>query len=176
MRTRVFTSVVVLGALAACSSPPAAPAPAAAPASAERQYLLERVDDAAIAQIYADGFNDLALNEKRLVYHLVQAAIAGRDIYWDQRYVHNLEMRGVLEQIVSHSAGIDPATLDEITRYTKLFWLNTGPYNTLTARQFVLACTPEAFAAAAARAAANGATFATGAGESLERMLARMQP
>ncbi|MEZ5290002.1 MAG: hypothetical protein R2745_02885 [Vicinamibacterales bacterium] len=175
MRTRALISLVVLGAVAACSSPPAAPEPAAAPA-AERKYLLERVDDAAIAQIYADGFNDLALNEKRLVYHLVQAAIAGRDIYWDQRYVHNLEMRGVLEQIVSHGAGIDTPTLDEITRYTKLFWLNTGPYNNLTARKFVLACTPEAFAAAAAKAAANGATFATAAGESLEQMLTRMQP
>ena len=40
--------------------------------------------------------------------------------------------------------GIDPATLAEIQRYTKLFWLNTGPYNNLTARKFVLKCTPEA--------------------------------
>ena len=31
-----------------------------------------------------------------------------------------------------------PATLAEIQRYTKLFWLNTGPYNNLTARKFVL--------------------------------------
>ncbi len=49
----------------------------------------------------------------------------------------------------THAAGIDPATLAEITRYTKLFWLNIGPYNNLTARKFVLTCTPEAFAAAA---------------------------
>ena len=31
------------------------------------------------------------------------------------------------------------ATLREIERYTKLFWINTGPYNNLTARKFVLA-------------------------------------
>lgn len=180
MRTRVTSSILVLSALAACSSPAPAPAPAqtAAPAAAaaERTYLLERVDDAAVVQLYADGFNDLPLNDKRLVYHLVQAAIAGRDIYLDQRYAHTLAMRGVLEQIVSHGAGIDAATLAEITRYTKLFWLNNGPYNNLTARKFVLTCTPEALAAAAAQAAKNGATFATASGESLEQMLTRMRP
>ena len=138
--------------------------------------MLERIDDAAVVQLYADGFTDLPLNEKRLVYHLTQAAIAGRDIYWDQRYAHSLAMRGVLEQILTHSAGVDPATLAEITRYTKLFWLNSGPYNNLTARKFVMTCTPAAFATAAAQAARNGAVFATGAGETLDALLARLGP
>ncbi len=179
MRIRLALAASLATALAGCSSPAETPAPAPAPATAApaaRTYLLERVDDAAVVQLYADGFKDLPLNEKRLVYHLTQAAIAGRDIYWDQRYRHNLAMRGVLEQIVAHPAGIDAATLAEIQRYTKLFWINTGPYNNLTARKFVLTCTPEAFAAAAAQAAKNGATFATGTGESLEAMLTRMRP
>ncbi len=65
-------------------------------------YLLERVDDAAVVQLYADGFNELPLKEKTLIWHLYQAAIAGRDIFYDQRYAHNLEMRDVLEAIVTH--------------------------------------------------------------------------
>ena len=52
-----------------------------------------------------------------------------------------------------------PATLAEITRYTKLFWLNTGPFNNLTARKFVLQCAPEAFRAAARRRPRHGARF-----------------
>jgi dipeptidyl-peptidase-3 len=180
MRMRIAVAPALLALSVACSSGPNAPAPAAtsstpAPAT-EKTYLLERVDDAAVVQLYADGFAELPLDEKRLIYHLTQAAIAGRDIFWDQRYVHNLAMRGVLEQIVSHSAGIDAATLAEIQRYTKLFWINTGPYNNLTARKFVLTCTPDALAAAAARAVTNGATFATPPGESLEAMLTRMRP
>ena len=123
--------------------------------------LLERVDEAAIAQLYADGFSALPLREKILVWHLYNAALAGRDIFYDQRYAHNLEMREVLEEIVTHAEGIDPATLAEITRYTKLFWLNTGPFNNLTARKFVLQCTPEAFAAAARQAARNGRALST---------------
>ena len=93
-----------------------------------------------------------------LIYHLYQAAIAGRDIYYDQRYAHNLEMRDVLEEILTHPSGIDPGTLVEIQRYTKLFWINTGPYNNLTARKFVLQCSPDAFRAAAAQAERNGAS------------------
>ena len=154
---------------------PAASSPASAPAVAERKYLLERVDDAAVVQVYADGFEKLPLKEKQLVWHLYQAALAGRDIYYDQRYVHNLEMRNLLEEILTHSEGIDAAVLAEIQRYTKLFWLNTGPYNNLTARKFVLKCAPEAFAAAAKTAVKNGATIAAAGGESLEAMLARLK-
>src|SRR5256885_109513 len=107
------------------------PLPAAASASTDRQYLLERVGEAAVVQVYADAFRDLPLREKTLVWHLGQAAIAGRDIFYDQRYAHNLEMRDVLEAIVTHPSGVDRTALAEIERYTKLFWINTGPYNNL---------------------------------------------
>ena len=55
-----------------------APTPAPAGAADTRPYLLERVDEAAVVQLYADGFADLPLREKVLIYHLYQAAIAGR--------------------------------------------------------------------------------------------------
>ena len=130
---------------------------AVATAPADRKYLLERVDDAAVVQLYADGFDQLPLREKTLIWHLYQAAVAGRDIFYDQRYAHNLEMRDILEEIITHPENVDPQTLAEIQRYTKLFWINTGPYNNLTARKFVLKCTPEAFAAAVGRRARRAA-------------------
>ena len=155
-------------------SRPAAVADAQAPP--DRKYLLERVDDAAVVQLYADGFTQLPLDQKTLIWHLYQAALAGRDIYYDQRYAHNLEMRDVLEEIITHPQGIEAATLAEITRYTKLFWVNTGPYNNLTARKFVLKSTPEAFAAAARAAQKAGAKFPLKKGETLDALLKRMQP
>ncbi len=129
----------------------------ASPQVDTRPYLLERVDEAAVVQLYADGFTALPLREKILIHHLYQAAIAGRDIYYDQRYAHNLAMREVLEEILTHAAGIPQETLAEIQRYTKLFWINSGPYNNLTARKFVLKGTPDAFMAAARAAETNGA-------------------
>ena len=129
-----------------------------------------------MVQLYADGFSSLPLKEKTLIWHLYQAAIAGRDIFFDQKHASALEMRAVLEQIVARPQGVDAATLSEVQRYTKLFWINDGPYNNLTARKFVLKGTPQAFAAAAKIAAQHGAVFATRQGESLDAMLARLQP
>ncbi len=154
--------------------PAVATSTAAAPA--DRKYLLEQVDDAAVVQLYADGFDKLSLKEKTLIWHLYQAALAGRDIYYDQRYAHNVEMRDVLEEIITHPENVEPQTLAEIQRYTKLFWINTGPYNNLTARKFVLKCTPEALTAAAQAAQKGGARFPIRGEESLEGMLKRMQP
>ena len=149
----------------------------AAPASPDtRPYLLERVDDAAVVQLYADGFAELPLREKTLAWHLYLAAIAGRDIYYDQRYVHNLAMREILEAVLTHARGVDEAVLREIRRYTKLFWINTGPYNNLTARKFVLNLSAGAFTAAVAAAAANGARLPLRAGETPEQLCTRYAP
>src|SRR5689334_23428970 len=101
-----------------------------------RRYLLERIDDAAVVQLYADGFAALPLEQKILIWHLYNAAIAGRDIFYDQRYAHNLDMRDTLEAVLRHPPrdAESREVLEEVRRYTKLFWINTGPYNNLTAR------------------------------------------
>ncbi|HYN10755.1 MAG TPA: hypothetical protein VES67_25450 [Vicinamibacterales bacterium] len=114
-----------------------------------RRFLLEQIDDAAVVQYYADGFESLPLDQKILIWHLYQAALAGRDIYYDQRYRHSLAMRELLEEILTHPDGVEPSVLAEIRRYTKLFWINSGPHNNLTARKFVLKCTPAEFRKAA---------------------------
>jgi dipeptidyl-peptidase-3 len=181
MRNRLLLSTVFFFLITtlACSSgreegaPPTAP-----PASADsgRKYLLEQIDDASVIQLYADQFSELSVREKTLVWHLTQAALAGRDIYYDQKHRNALEMRRVLEAIVSHPQGVDAATLAEIQRYTKLFWLNTGPYNNLTARKFVLKTTPQALAAAAKAAESAGAAFPTQANESVDQLLTRLGP
>ena len=177
----VLLSLLVLAS--ACSAPSSeAPASSAArPASDDaarrdaRKYLLERVDDAAVVQLYADGFESLPLKQKTLIWHLYQAALAGRDIFIDQKHRDALAMREVLEPIVAYPQGIDAATLGEIQRYLKLFWLNNGPYNNLTARKFVLKLTPAQLDAAVKTAAKNGARFHTGQ-ESMDTLLPRLGP
>jgi dipeptidyl-peptidase-3 len=142
----------------------------------DRPYLLERVGDAAVVQLYADGFTALAPREKTLIYHLSRAAVAGRDIYYDQRYAPSLDMRQVLEGILTRPDGVDPDTLARIHHYTKLFWLNSGPHNSQTARKFLLRCEPGALAAAARSAAEGGARMPLRSGESLDDTLARLGP
>jgi dipeptidyl-peptidase-3 len=141
--------------------------PAATAPPALRPYLLEQIDDAAVVQLYADGFDKLTLKEKTLVWHLYLAALAGRDIYYDQRYRHNLAIRDLLEAILTHAQGVPAETLAELTRYTKLFWLNTGPYNNLTARKFLLNLDRTRVRHAMEIAKANGAGFKLRDGETI---------
>jgi dipeptidyl-peptidase-3 len=122
----------------------------------DRQYLLEQIDDAAVVQVYADGFTALGTKDKILVWHLYQAALAGRDIYYDQRYRHSLAMRRALEHVITHPDHVPATVLAEIRRYTKLFWINTGPYHNLTARKFALKCSWDEF-----KTALGDAAFAT---------------
>jgi dipeptidyl-peptidase III len=169
---KIIPSVAIacLAVITACSRP--TPEVKAEP----RKYLLERVDDAAVVQAYADGFEKLPLREKTLIWHLYNAAIAGRDIYYDQGSAHGLEMREILEGILTHADQVQPEALSELRRYTKLFWINNGPYNNLTSRKFVLKLDAAALAQAVASAAASGAAYPLRPGETVEQMLARLGP
>ena len=144
--------------------------------NSERPYLLERVDDVAVVQLYADGFLDLPLREKVLVWHLYLAALAGRDIYYDQRHALGLKMRAVLEAMLTHPRDIDRRVLHEIRRYTKLFWINSGPYNNLTARKFTLRLTRTELLRAVAAAANAGAVLPLMPDESIEMLIDRLAP
>jgi dipeptidyl-peptidase-3 len=143
---------------------------------APRRFLLERVEDIAIVQIYADGFSRLSRRDKVLIWHLSLAAIAGRDIYYDQRYAHGLEMRAVVEGVLRHAAGVPSRIVDEVRRYTKLFWINSGPFNNVTARKFVLKLSPEDLLTAVRAAARGGAVLPLRDGESLDALVARLAP
>src|SRR5574341_2391378 len=111
--TRLLALLLVT-TFAACSAPapvrPDQPPPPAQPAAGDRKYLLERVDDAAVVQLYADGFSSLPLKQKTLIYHLYQAALAGRDIFIDQKHRDALAMRSVIEAVIVRPQGLDAAT------------------------------------------------------------------
>jgi dipeptidyl-peptidase-3 len=155
---------------------PESPVPAASSGAGERPYLIDRVGDAAVVQIYADGFARLPLRDKTLAWHLYQAALAGRDICYDQRYAHNLDMRALLEALLHHGSALAPHVLAELRRYTKLFWINTGPFNNLTARKFLLQLSREQLTAAAGAAVRAGAVLPQRNGESIEALIDRLAP
>ena len=93
----------------------------------KRKYFLERVGDFQIIQVYADGFESLSLNEKILAYYLSMASLAGRDINFDQNHRHELEIRRILEGIVTHPKGIEENLFRKIEKHTKLDFLHLLP-------------------------------------------------
>ena len=163
---RTALSVVSLSLLMACGSQQE---------HTERSYSLERVGPARVVQLYADGFDHLTLQERILVYYLSRAALAARDITIDQHHPNALEIRDLMEGIVTHNEAVDPAVYEAILTYTKLFWINNGPYDNITSRKFTLSCTPAQLQAATHAAASAGARFG-GDEESLDTKLTRLGP
>ena len=66
-------------------------------------HEVEQFADIKVLRYQIPGFDELTLKEKKLVYYLTQAGLAGRDIMWDQNYRYNLEIRTALEKINNDS-------------------------------------------------------------------------
>ncbi len=140
-----------------------------------RTYALEQVGSTMIVQVYADGFDELTLPEKLTAYYFYRAAIAGRDINFDQHHKNALEIRTLLEGVITYSDGIEQAVYENILKYTKLFWVNNGMYNDRTREKFIPDVTFDDFTQAVKTAQENGAEFQIRSDETLEDALNRLQ-
>lgn len=69
-------------------------------AAAPFEYKADRFADIQVLRYQVPGFEQLSLQQKKLAYYLTQAGLAGRDIFWDQKYRHNLAVRKTLEAIL----------------------------------------------------------------------------
>ena len=93
----------------------------------EFEYVAEQFADLRVLRYQIPGFDELTLKEKKLVYYLTQAGLAGRDIMWDQNYRHNLAIRQALEKIYTEYEG-DKSTADwqAFEVYLKRVWFSNG--------------------------------------------------
>ncbi|MBZ5616389.1 MAG: dipeptidyl peptidase 3 [Acidobacteriia bacterium] len=119
--------------------------------------LVERVGDTAFLQLHAPSFQALSPREQALAYWLTQASIAIDPVIYDQLSAYGLQQKRLLEEIMAHPKGIDPAALAKIAEFTKLFWANRGNHNDTTSQKFLPAFTFEELEKAALRAQQNGA-------------------
>ncbi|MCQ2184926.1 MAG: dihydrofolate reductase, partial [Bacteroidales bacterium] len=69
------------------------------------KYLIDEFADLKIMRYRIDGFEKLTLRQQKYVYHLCEAAIWGRDIFWDQHCRYNLQIRRCLENIIENYNG-----------------------------------------------------------------------
>ena len=89
--------------------------------------VLKLFADIRVLRYQIPGFDELTLKEKKLVYYITQAGLAGRDIMWDQNYRHNLEIRRALESVNANFTG-DKNTDDfkAFKTYLKRVWFSNG--------------------------------------------------
>ncbi|MDR0505301.1 MAG: dipeptidyl peptidase 3 [Dysgonamonadaceae bacterium] len=93
----------------------------------EFNYNVEQFADLGILRYSVTGWNDLSLNQKKLIYYLSEAAIDGRDILFDQNNRYNLAIRRTLEAIYTNFKG-DKTSKDykEFVVYLKRVWFSNG--------------------------------------------------
>ena len=120
-------------------------------------WVVDRFDDIKVLKYQVPGFDTLILNEKLLIYYLNQAALCGRDIFFDQNGKYNLRIRRTLETIYQHYTG-DRQTEEfrQFEKYLKKVWFANGIHHHYSNDKFqpefsesyfdqLIAGTPEAF-------------------------------
>jgi dipeptidyl-peptidase-3 len=98
----------------------------------------ESFADKKIIRYQVPGFDQLNLDQKKLVYFLTQAGLSGRDIMWDMNYRHNLVIRDVLEHIVRNYEG-DKESDDwqSFMLYVKNVWFSNGIHHHYSTDKFI---------------------------------------
>ena len=90
----------------------------------------ERFADIQLLRYRLNGFEQLSLLQKKLIYYLSKATLYGRDITFDQFGRYNLRIRKMLEAVYT-----DPAVSHEtdgfrgLAVYLKRIWFSNGIYH-----------------------------------------------
>ena len=107
-------------------------------------YAVDRFADIQVIRYKVPGFEDLSLDQKKLVYFLSKAALEGRDILYDQNGKYNLRIRKMLEAVYTHFDG-DRSDKEFIALeiYLKRVWFSNGIHHHYATDKFVPDFSPE---------------------------------
>lgn len=103
----------------------------------EFEFLAEQFADLKLIRYQIPGFENLSLDQKKLVYYLTQAGLSGRDIIWDQNYRHNLHIRKALDKIILEYEGDrNVEAFKSFEDYTKRVWFSNGIHHHYSMSKF----------------------------------------
>ena len=109
-------------------------------------YTVEQFADLQLLRYKVHGFEELPLEQKKLVYYLSEAALQGRDILFDQNGKYNLIIRKMLETVYTDYQGDrNDANFMAMETYLKRVWFSNGIHHHYAADKFVPGFTPEFF-------------------------------
>ena len=101
-------------------------------------YNVDRFADIEVLRYQVPGFDELSLNQKKMVYYLTEAAQQGRDILTDQNGKYNLQIRQLVEAVYTHFKG-DRSSADfkGLELYLKQIWFGNGIHHHYSQDKFV---------------------------------------
>lgn len=139
------------------------------------EFLVEQFADIKIMRYQVPGFDELTLNQKKLVYFLSQAAIEGRDMIFDQNNRHNLTVRRTLEAIYAEYKGDrESAEFKAFEVYLKRVWFSNGIHHHYSTDKIEPGFSAEYFQTLLVDI--DGAKLPVQEGESKEAFIARISP
>lgn len=104
----------------------------------EFEWMADKFADIQILRYQVNGWDKLSLSQKRLVYYLTQAGLAGRDIMYEQNYRHNLPIRKALDQLVEkYSGDRNSADWNALMTYAKRVWFSSGIHHHYSTDKFL---------------------------------------
>ena len=110
-------------------------------------YIVDRFGDCQILRYQVPGFEVLPVDQKLYIYYLNQAALAGRDILWDQHYKHNLTIRRICEAIyTTYTDDKEKSDFVLFVEYLKKIWMGNGIHHHYSMDKFIPTCSQRFFA------------------------------
>lgn len=101
-------------------------------------YVVDRFADIEVLRYKVPGFEELSLNQKKLIYYLTEAGIMGRDILWDQNGKYNLPIRQLLEGVYTNYSGDKNSNeFKAFEKYMKQLWFGNGVHHHYSMDKFV---------------------------------------
>lgn len=106
----------------------------------------DRFADLQVLRYQIPGFEELTPQQKELAYYLYEAANAGRDIIYDQKYKHNLAIRKTLEVVLQTYKGEkNSEDWKKLEGYAKRVFFSNGIHHHYSNMKFVPECSFEYF-------------------------------
>ncbi|MBQ9340526.1 MAG: dihydrofolate reductase [Paludibacteraceae bacterium] len=112
----------------------------------EINYNVEKFYDLEVLRYDVPDFDELSLQQKKLVYFLTEAALQGRDILYDQNCMYNLAIRRTLESIYVNYPDKQDEQFLLMEKYLKRVWFSNGIHHHYSEHKFLPEFSREWFA------------------------------
>lgn len=139
------------------------------------KYNVDKFADLGILRYEVIGWDELNIEQKKLIYCLNEAALQGRDILFDQNNRYNLAIRRTLEAIYENYSGNKQSEeFKNLEIYLKRVWFSNGIHHHYGEEKFLPDFSEEYFRETVK--ALNSNLIPTKNGQSIEEFLDEIVP
>ncbi len=147
----------------------------AKPATTDFKVMAESFADLQLLRYQVPGWEELTLQQKTLAYYLYEAALCGRDLYYDQANKYGLTLRKTIEAIYgTYKGDKNSAEWKKFEVYAGRVWFSTGNHHHYSKDKFIPECSFEYFSELVKNS--DQSQIPLNQGEAVDAFLARMKP